>query len=353
MRSITTVGFMIVTFAACGSDRTGDVLYPNGAAATVTVSIPTVDPMTSAGDTRTVAAVAKDAAGNVIGEPSVEWSSSAPSVATVMGAGGSAEVTAIDDGTATITAASGGVRGTVTVTVRRRIAAIELTAPDSVLVEGSTTQLGVVGRDARQHPINGVMGVTFATSNPFSVMVSPTGLVTALFSSVRPFNSTITAMVIVDGSTLAATKRFDVASAAPPTFDVSALLTPEEVRPEPANSAGAGIIYLTRDGDRVRYTLLWSLLSGPAVGAQIHGPDDAGADTAPVLVNLPLGNRTNTNGAIVGSFSAADIRPQGGRAAISIDSLLALMATPGLVYVDLQTTLFAGGEIRGPIFPRS
>jgi hypothetical protein len=351
MRSTTTFGSIVWMLAACGYDRGNGVAYPGSEVATIALSVASADPMTAAGDTRLVTAVVKHANGSVIPAPSVSWRTSAPSVATVAGSGANATVTAVDDGTAIITAASGSVEATVTVTVRRRAVAIELEVPDSVVVEGFTTQLAVVGRDARQQPIRGLTDVSFASSNLFSVMVSPSGLVTALFSSARPFNSTITATVIVDGATLIATRRIDVASAAPSAFDASALLTPEEVRPEAASSAGAGIIYLERDGDRVKYKLLWSLLSGPPVSAHLHGPDRIGADTVDVLVDLPLGDQLNTHGTLIGSFSATEIRPRDGEPAISVDSLVALMTNPAQVYVDMHTAFFSGGEIRGPIFP--
>jgi len=266
----------------------------------------------------------------------------------VSGFGENATVTAVDDGTAIITAASGNAEGTITVTVRRRPVAIVLSGPDSVVVAGTTTQLTVVGRDARNHDFTGLTDVRFATSNPFSVLVSQSGLVTALFSPFMPLRSTITATVSSDGTTLSATKQIDVGNPAPSVLDFAALLLPEGVRPEPVDGAGQGIIYLTRDGARVQYKMLWSLLTGPATSAHLHGPD--GDDTvADVLVDLPLGTQTTTNGVLTGSFSATDIRAQGGRPAVSLDSLVTLIGT-GFVYADLHTVRFVDGEMRGPIF---
>jgi hypothetical protein len=312
---------LILTLAGCGYDRSGGVDYPAGGPAAVTLTLASTAPMASAGDTQVVTAVVHDASGSVIAASTVSWRTSAPSVATVAGSGTSATVTAVDDGTAVITAASGSAEGSVTVTVRRRVVSIELSGPDSVVVAGFTTQLTVVGRDARQQPIGGLTGVSFTTSNAFSVMVSRSGLVTALFSSFQPLSSIITATVTRDGVTLSAAKRIDVASGAPPVVDFSALMEPDGVRPEPVNSAAEGIVFLTLDGTRVQYKILWSLLTGPPISAHIHGPDgdDAVAD---VLVDLPLGNQVSPNGVFSGSLSATDIHPQGGRPAIALDSLL-------------------------------
>ena len=150
---------------------------------------------------------------------------------------------------------------------------------------------------------------------------------------------------------LSATKRIEVSDPAPSSFGFSGLMEPTGVRPEPVNSAGEGIVYLTLDGARVQYKMLWSLLGGPPVSAHLHAPD--GDDmVADVLVDLPIGEQTSRNGTVSGSFSAADIRPPGGRPAISLDSLVTLFRTPGLAYVDIHSTVFADGEIRGPVFPR-
>jgi hypothetical protein len=352
MRSFAILSSIIVIAAGCGSDRGNGISYPPTEAGTVTLSLASSEPMTAAGDTREVTARVTDARGAVNPVPQVVWTSSAPTVATVTGTASVATITAVGDGTATITAASGGAAASVDVTVRRTLVSIELVAQDTVVVEGFTTQLIVIGRDPRQQPIAELPDVRFASSNAFSVAVSPNGLVTALFSSVRPFSSTITATVTVNGATFTATRRIDVASAAPAVFDVSALLTPEEVRPEPANSAGAGIIYFERTGDRVQYKLLWSLLSGPALAAHIHGPDRTGADSADVLVDLPLGVQTNTNGTLIGSFSATDIRARAGESPITLDSLVTLLSIPEQAYVDVHTGPFRDGEIRGPTFPR-
>jgi hypothetical protein len=243
------------------------------------------------------------------------------------------------------------VEGTVTVTVRRTLESIEVSAPDSVLVPGSTTQVTVVGRDAQGRVVSGLTGVSFSTTNPFTTMVSPTGLVTALFSSIRRDTAFITAQVTRDSVTFLDSKRIDVADPAPSGFQFSALMEPQSVRPFPAKSAGEGIVYFTRNGAQIDYQIFWSLLTGPPLGARINGPDGNDA-AAEVLVGLPLRNQSNTSGVMRGSFSAADITPQRGNPPISLDSLVALMRTPGMLYVDMSTAFFRTGEIRGSIVRR-
>lgn len=159
---------MILLLAGCGYDRTSGVTYPSGGAASITLSVASDDTLTSAGETKFVTAVVKDAYHTVITAPQLSWTSSAPSVATVEVSGNGAIVTAVDDGTTLITAASGTVHDTISVTVRRRLASAEVSAPDSVLVAGTSTQLTVIGRDARGHPITDVGTVSFTTSNAFN-----------------------------------------------------------------------------------------------------------------------------------------------------------------------------------------
>lgn len=351
MRSISFVGCMVLMLTACREDRDNGVSSPLSEAATVTVSPTSPATLTTAGATQVLTAVVMEGNHTVISSPSVSWRSSAPSVATVAGSGTSATITAVDDGTAIITAASGPAEGIVTVTVRRELQAIEVLAPNSVLVPGSTTQLTIIGRDAQGREVHGLTGVTFSTSNPFSAMVSPTGLVTALFSTFRPFTSFITASVTRGNETFLDSKRIDVADPAPAGFQFSALMEPQNVRPFPTKSAGEGIVYFIRNDARIDYQIFWSLLTGPPLGVRINGPDGNDAP-AGILVGLQLGNQPNTNGTVRGSFSAADITPQRGNPPISLDSLITLMQTPGMVYVDMSTAFYRTGEVRGSIVRR-
>jgi hypothetical protein len=348
MRSTLTFASMAMITLGCGYEGSTGSGYPTGTPATITVSATTTDLLVSAGETRTLSAVVRDGAGTLLAAPTLTWRTSAPNVATVSGSGESATVTAVDDGTAVITASIGAVEGTFAVVVRRRIESIEISAPDSVVVAGTTMQLTVVGRDGRQQPIPALPSVTFTSSNEFSILVSSDGLVTALFSPFQPLTSVLTATVTRDGRTVSATKPVKVGSAAPPVFDFGSLLLTEAVRPDPVPGLGVGIGFLTLQPDRVQYKVLWSSLTGPPLVAHLHGPDsDDGI--APVLVELSLGSGRDTHGVATGSFSAADIRGTGGNPAISLDSLVTLMRTPAAVYVDVHTARFVDGEVRGAI----
>jgi CHRD domain len=347
MRSIILCGSMILMLAGCGSDR--GMTYPVGNA-TISLSVSSADPMASAGDSRSVTAVVRDGNGAVLPEATVSWRSSAPGVATVSAFGATANVVAVDDGTAVITAKSEGIESAVTIAVHREPVSIELLSPVNEILEGFTAQLVVVGRDARQSPIHNFPNVTFRSSNAFSVLVSPSGMATALFSAQGPFNSTITATVPAAAQTLTATTKLSVLSAAPAEFDSFGYMIPGEIPANPL-TAGTGMIYLTYEADRIRYQIQWALLNAPPTGAHFHGPSRPDGEATDVLVSVPVGNQPERQGTLVGSITAADIQSQGGRPPISLDSLVTLFRS-SQAYFDMHTDVYPDGEIRSSIFPR-
>jgi hypothetical protein len=320
------------------------VTYPR-TAASVELTLSPNSVMTSAGDTRAVTAVVKDVNQSVVPSPSLTWTSDDPAVATVVGTGSTATITAIDDGVATITARVGSVEASAPVLVRRAVASIVVTSPKPVIPLGSTAQLATTGLDARGNPLSGLTGFTFTSSNPGSVVVSNTGVVTAIFAFPALPSAIITATLTKDGVTATDTAAVSVGPVV--GFDHAALMLSDFVKPNPVPTAGAGVAFFFLTGSRINYTVTWSALSGPAVEAHLHGASDT-TDVAGTLVDLPVGMQTSSFGVLNGSFGAADIRSQGGRPAISLDSLVKLLA-PGKVYMDLHTQAFPAGEIRGQV----
>lgn len=343
MRSATVLICTSAVLCGCGSDNDGGVVAPNGPAS-VTLTISTTAVMTSAGDTRSLTALVKDANQSVVPSPSLVWSTSAPTVATVSGSGTTATITAVSDGVAIISAASGGVKGTVTVNVHRVVNSVVVASPVTTITAGSTLQLKATALDARQNPINGLTGFTYASSNPNSLLVSSSGLVTALFGFSASPKAVITATVTSDGITASGSTELSVG--VPLTFDFAALLLSEYEVPKVPTS-GLGIAYFAREGDKVTYTITWSALSGPATGVHIHGPG-SGTEIAGTLVDFAPNAQTTNYGSVTGSFTAADIRSQNGRPPISLDSLSALMGSEK-AYVDVHTASYAAGEVRGQI----
>jgi hypothetical protein len=108
----------------------------------------------------------------------------------------------------------------------------------------------------------------------------------------------------------------------------------------PARSTAAtGSAGFTLDGDRVFFSIEVSQLSDTTM-AHIHS-GEAGIN-GPIRVFLygPTA-ATDFNGRLVeGSFTAADVT------GVTFDTLLEQMRT-GQAYVNVHTTLYPGGEIRG------
>jgi uncharacterized protein YjdB len=108
----------------------------------------------------------------------VTWSSSAPSVATINGSG---LATALAAGTATITATSGAISGSTTLTVTSAtLSSIVITPANPSVPGGSTQQFTATGTfsDGTTHDITAQ--VTWSSSNTTAAVVNSNGLATAL-----------------------------------------------------------------------------------------------------------------------------------------------------------------------------
>ncbi|MCZ7400949.1 MAG: Ig-like domain-containing protein [Candidatus Methanoperedens sp.] len=155
--------------------------------ATVTVTTPTpvltsiiVSPATASvvvGNTQTFTASPRDQFGNAI-SATVTWSSSNTGVGTITSMG---VFTAISAGTTTITATSGGVSGTATVTVTALppvLTSITVSPATTSVVVGNTQTFTASPRDQFGNPINAT--VTWSSSNTGVGTITNAGLFTAI-----------------------------------------------------------------------------------------------------------------------------------------------------------------------------
>ena len=130
----------------------------------------------SLGETQSLSATVKDQHGQTMSGASVAWTSSNAAVAAVSGSG---SVAAVSNGTATITAASGSLSATVTVTVAQVAASLTFSesriAFDSV---NKTHTVAVSVRDARQNAITGP-AITWTSSDSTVATVTSAGAVTS------------------------------------------------------------------------------------------------------------------------------------------------------------------------------
>jgi uncharacterized protein YjdB len=128
----------------------------------------------------------RDAAGNVLTDRPVTWSSNNEGVATVNASG---LVTALSPGGAIITAVSEGRSAPASITVSAiPVASIQVTPATQTLVEGQTAQLQAQPLDENGNPLPGRVTLWF-TDNASVATVTSAGLVTGQ----SPGNATITA----------------------------------------------------------------------------------------------------------------------------------------------------------------
>ena len=145
-----------------------------------TVNAVTISPssatLESIGATATFAAKATDSGGAEITGLTFTWSSSAPTVATVNGAG---VVTAVGNGSATITATAEGKSASAAVTVAQRATGITITPPSHTFTAiGQSVRFSASAVDARGNPVSGAT-LTWGTNNSAIATVDENGNVTA------------------------------------------------------------------------------------------------------------------------------------------------------------------------------
>lgn len=144
-------------------------------ATTLNISPASVD-LSSFGETLQLTATVLDQNGQPIASAPVSWAIDDDSVATV-DAGGL--VTAVQNGSATVSATSGSASGTTSVTVAQRLASIDVSpAADTLFAVGDTLQLTAEPLDGNGNPVQDVT-ITWSSEDDAVATVDSDGLVTA------------------------------------------------------------------------------------------------------------------------------------------------------------------------------
>ena len=173
--ALVVVGAALIGYVLLQPRATGERVKPAVAAIEVT-GAPTE---LGAGERVTLVARATDVGGHPVAGAALAWSSSDPSVAVVTQDG---TLTAVGNGTTTLTASSGGQRATFIVTVRpvtTAAATLEVTPRAARVAPGETVRLTIGARDGQGRPL-GVRRVSWTSSAPSIVTVSPAGAATGL-----------------------------------------------------------------------------------------------------------------------------------------------------------------------------
>jgi len=179
-RRRTFIGLLAVPAAValakgCG-DGDGPVTPPDPPRpATVAVS-PAAAELSALGATVQLSAEVRDQHGQALAGAAVVWGSDNTPVATVDGSG---LVTAVGDGTATITARAGEASGTAAVTVKQEAASVMVTPAEATLPVGDTVRLAAEVRDANGALVEDA-AVVWSSGAEAVAAVDPAGLVRAV-----------------------------------------------------------------------------------------------------------------------------------------------------------------------------
>src|SRR6185312_6669531 len=190
---VTGVSFGTTTVTATSETKVGTATLTVTQAPVATVIVAPQSASLIVGATQAFTDTTKDAPGFVLNGRVTTWTSSKPGTATVNQTTGL--VTAVDSGTATITATSEGISGSATVTVSLvPVAAVTVTSSRPSPMVGQTTQLTAIPTDAGGNPLSG-RAVTWTSTDPTVATVDTNGLVTVLTSG------SVTIDALIDGTT--------------------------------------------------------------------------------------------------------------------------------------------------------
>ena len=164
-----------ITATGGGSTATASLTVAQRAAR-IDVS-PPADTFPALGDTVRLTAEPLDANGNTVVDARVVWSSTDQAVATVDSTG---LVTAVGNGSASISATAGDASGAAEITVSQVLVGVGIVPANTTLFSlGDTVRLVAAGRDANGHAIDGFV-FTWSSENAAVAAVDATGLVTAV-----------------------------------------------------------------------------------------------------------------------------------------------------------------------------
>lgn len=171
--------------SACGDDSTtAPPPKPDPPRATVVTVMPEAVSLSALDDTVRLSAQVLDQNGQVMAGAAVTWATSEPAVATVDGSG---LVTAAGNGSAIVTATSGAVSGSATVTVTQAVTEVAVKPAADSLFVGDTLRLTGRAADANGHAVEGA-SFAWASGDTAVARVDDAGLVTGI----APGRTTVT-----------------------------------------------------------------------------------------------------------------------------------------------------------------
>jgi uncharacterized protein YjdB len=186
---VTAVGVGTATITSTSDGVSGTATIVVGQAPVSSVTVTPASASLDPGATLTLQVTLADAGGNTLPLAGrvITYTSSAPSVASVSTSG---VVTALAQGSASITVTCEGKTGASAITVNApTVASVTVTPSTATIGSGSTVQLSAVAKDANGTVIPGLT-VAWSTSNSAVATVDNTGLVTGVGSGSAQITAT-------------------------------------------------------------------------------------------------------------------------------------------------------------------
>lgn len=173
---VTAVAVGTTTISATSEGRSGSAVITVAPVPVATVTVTLQQNTIVAGSTTIASALLSDAQGVPLDARTIDWTSSAPSIASVDAIG---QVTAVAPGSATITATSEGRSGMATLTVLPVPVASVVVSGAAAITPGASVQLSAVVRDANGATLTD-RSIIWGTTNTGVATVSVNGLVTGV-----------------------------------------------------------------------------------------------------------------------------------------------------------------------------
>ena len=287
-------GTLTVTATSEGRSGTASVTVTETVTPVATVAV-TPNPATLAlGDSLALTAAPKDAGGTTLGGRPIQWSSSAPQVASVSDSG---VLVARREGTATVTAVSEGRRANVRVSVTPpAVAAVDVAPAQVTLAPGARSQLTASARDRRGNPLAG-RAATWTSSDEDVAAVSSSGRVMAagpgratITARVEGASGTATVIVAAPTSPLPVPITA-IALSAPPTLTVGGSAQLQATARDAQGNAlsGRAITWTSSNPAVVRVGTNGELTAVAPGTATITATAEGRAGTATVTIEAPRG----------------------------------------------------------------
>ncbi|MEQ1691761.1 MAG: CHRD domain-containing protein [Gemmatimonas sp.] len=334
--TITSVGNGSATITAT-SGTVQATLVVDVAQKFATLLITPVAPTLAIGATASLAPSARDARNGVIAGASGTTFTTGDRTKALVDAAGT--VTAIAPGAVTITASL--TRDGVTSTANAAVtvatpssaassAAVSATASNTFTPTSVTVAVGgnVTWTFSGEHNV-----LFSGTGAPQDIPVTTSGSISRAFGTLGTFGYTCTLHAGMNGSVIVATPS------------ILALMNGANERPTPNNSTATGAAVFTRSGATVSFTVTYQGIASAPTGLHIHAPATV-SQAAGIIVDLMPTPLPNSSGVLTGTFTAANIRAIGAQPPITLDALM-LLLEGGNAYVNVHSSAFPAGEIRG------